>query len=456
MATEVFDSHLSRVNPLSPKIRAPAKIDGEIFDVDELDKIVIPEEPVVNVIPVPVPVKKSGIIRRGVRPASNKDSNVTVDKLQRMSQRVSPTVLSSSSKDSTRSMKASNLPLVPIVESNIVKEVIQAVSDIIAGSGGSDSADSGSADLLMSPIKKANIKAAPQYKPISPIISEPDKAVSPIPGKTESEPSEPSKLDKAESEATKPKSGSFTDIPDYSLLSQDQQDELYAIFDNRFNQLRVQFKDYQFPTPAQLRAKPLRTLHIDYKRYTKHINACNSSNLFRVGLIVMWTIIMVLMVKLGLKPEGYFTSLISNMSVYDDALQELGEMYSFLGSGGHPITRIMIATGTQTALFAVGCFVAKFAGDSTAKIITDSIAQYIGAKPTPPTEKTYEERRIESLEKKQEEVKANPMNIEEPPKLYSMPLDPTPIIGMGLNHYAKTSNQTPAKKNNRVEVPYNY
>jgi hypothetical protein len=165
---------------------------------------------------------------------------------------------------------------------------------------------------------------------------------------------------------------------------------------------------------------------------------------------------MVILIKLGLKPEGYFTSLISNMSVYSDALQELGEMYSFLGTGGHPLFRILIATGTQTFLFVIGCIVSKLAGEDMSKLITDSIAQYIGAKPSPPQEKTYEERRIEAEEEKKKNIKQDPMALEPLPKSYNLPIDPTPMLGIGLDAYARSvgNNSAPPPKSRVRSIPY--
>lgn len=173
------------------------------------------------------------------------------------------------------------------------------------------------------------------------------------------------------------------DIPNYNLLTQDQQVYIRTRFNIKFDMLRETWPQYMIPHPPMNMS--LSQVHIIYNHYVKHIYSRENAQTYTLYIIIAWLIMEIICVKLLKLPAGGFTKFRMNrMGKYRMLLIQLGEKYNQGGSGsGWPVeVKILVISLVEMVVFIAVRWLLGFldenATESTTNFITDLIDKQFG------------------------------------------------------------------------------
>lgn len=130
--------------------------------------------------------------------------------------------------------------------------------------------------------------------------------------------------------------GFMKDIPDYDLLTADQQVYIRAKFVVKFGMIRETWPQYEIPIPSGTMS--LKHMHIMYNHYVKHIYARENAQTYMLYVVAGWLVMEIVAVKLLNLPAGKFTEFRMNrMGKYKILLIQLGEKYHGEFGEGWPV-----------------------------------------------------------------------------------------------------------------------
>jgi hypothetical protein len=173
-------------------------------------------------------------------------------------------------------------------------------------------------------------------------------------------------------------------IPNYGLLTREQQLYIRTRFNIKFDMLRETWPQYMIPSPPM--DMPLAHVHLIYNHYVKHIYSRESAQTYTLYIIVAWLIMEIICVKLLKLPAGGFTKFRMNrMGKYKMLLIQLGEKYNQgdgYGSGWPVEVKILVISIIEMLVFIAVRWLLGFldenATESTTNFITDLIDKQFG------------------------------------------------------------------------------
>ena len=179
-------------------------------------------------------------------------------------------------------------------------------------------------------------------------------------------------------------------IPKYHEMSIEEQDKCRRNFSSRYNILRETWKNHDIPEIKD--SMSLEDIHEEYEVYVKNIHVSQSTDKYKVYMVVMWLFIEYGCIQMGLNVGGYTMSQMKSMSKYERLLIELGEKnykYAPLGdtTSEWPVEfNILFMALVNAAIFIVIKMLCEKInmGDGIANTIIETMSSYLsGAQPQP-------------------------------------------------------------------------
>ncbi len=179
-------------------------------------------------------------------------------------------------------------------------------------------------------------------------------------------------------------------IPKYSEMTQEEQNRCRETFRNRFNILRDTWKTLDIPKIKD--SMSLEEIHETYEVYIKNIHVGQSTDKYKVYMVIMWLFIEYGCIQIGLNVSGYTMSQMKSMSKYERLLIELGEKnykYSPVGDANSdwPVEfNILFMALANAAIFIIIKMLCEKInmGDGIANTIIETMSSYLsGAQPQP-------------------------------------------------------------------------
>ncbi len=167
------------------------------------------------------------------------------------------------------------------------------------------------------------------------------------------------------------------DIPDYSLLSPEQQVYIRTRFSIKFDMIRDTWPQYSVPNPSD--NMPLEHIHIMYNHYVKHIYARENAQTYMLYVIVGWLVMEIIAVKLLGLPAGKFIEYrMKKMGKYKILLIQLGEKYHGDFGEGWPVeVRIIMMSLIEMVLFIAVRWLLGNIGDNGVNASVDTVSNLI-------------------------------------------------------------------------------
>ena len=179
-------------------------------------------------------------------------------------------------------------------------------------------------------------------------------------------------------------------IPKYGEMSVEEQARCRETFRSRYNILRETWKTHDIPKIKD--SMPLEEIHENYEIYIKNIHVGQSTDKYKVYMVIMWLFIEYGCIQIGLNVSGYTMSQMKSMSKYERLLIELGEKnykYSPIGdvNSDWPVEfNILFMALANAAIFIMIKMLCERInmGDGIANTIIETMSSYLsGAQPQP-------------------------------------------------------------------------
>lgn len=144
-------------------------------------------------------------------------------------------------------------------------------------------------------------------------------------------------------------------VPDYSLLSEEQKRMLRVDFHNRFNMIANQCPNLDVINYAADNNMSLEEVHVAYVKLLDRISTSSTADWYKTMLVLGWLGTEYAVTKwLGLKSGGYAFFQSRNMSKYDRILMQLGEVDRNKGfASWSPMTQLFMGSLINLVIFVV-------------------------------------------------------------------------------------------------------
>lgn len=181
-----------------------------------------------------------------------------------------------------------------------------------------------------------------------------------------------------------------SNIPNYAEMPPEEQTRCRNTFRSRYNILRDTWKTHDIPEIKDLMS--LEEIHEGYEIYIKNIHVSQSTDKYKVYMVVMWLFIEYGCIQMGLNVSGYTMSQMKSMSKYERLLIELGEKnYKYAPMGDShsdwPVElNILFMALANAAIFIVIKMLCQHInmGDNLANTIIETMSSYLsGSQPQP-------------------------------------------------------------------------
>ncbi len=178
-------------------------------------------------------------------------------------------------------------------------------------------------------------------------------------------------------------------VPNYSLMSQEEQAQHRSVFRTRFGLLRNAWPNYYIPDISD--DVPLEQIHAQYDIYVRHIHISSNVDQYKVYLVIMWLIIELFCIKIGLNIGGYTMSQMKGMNKYERLLIVLGETnYRTAGPETHvqstwsPEIQILFMALVNAVTFILIKMLSDYIDERMATTIIEGLSSYLsGSTPQP-------------------------------------------------------------------------
>ncbi len=269
----------------------------------------------------------------------------------------------------TPKMEKLNLVKIPEFKSTIKKEIDSSIKETIT--------------------EPVNI-SIPPIPVTTPVIQEPAPVPVSVPTPVKSEKKEIKsprvKLSAAENTIHQIRSN----IPKYSEMSLEEQKKCREKFKAQYLILKDSWKSQDVIEITD--TMPLEEIHEKYEYYVKNIHVSQSTDKYKVYMVIMWLFIEYGCVQIGLNVSGYTMSQMKSMSKYERLLIELGEKnYKYAPMGDinseWPVEfNIVFMALANAAIFIIIKMLCEKIniGDGMANTIIETMSSYLsGAQPQP-------------------------------------------------------------------------
>ena len=179
-------------------------------------------------------------------------------------------------------------------------------------------------------------------------------------------------------------------IPKYNDMSIEEQDRHRRNFSSRYNILRETWKTHDIPQIKD--SMSLEEIHEEYEVYVKNIHVSQSTDKYKVYMVIMWLFIEYGCIQIGLNVSGYTMSQVKSMSKYERLLIELGEKnykYAPMGdtNSDWPVElNILFMALANAAIFIIIKMLCEHIkmGEGIANTIIETMSSYLSGSPPQP------------------------------------------------------------------------
>lgn len=144
-------------------------------------------------------------------------------------------------------------------------------------------------------------------------------------------------------------------VPEYSILSEEQKRMLRVDFHNRFNMIANQCPNLDVINYAANNEMSLEEVHVAYVKLLDRISTSSTADWYKTMLVLGWLGTEYVVTKwIGLKSGGYAFFQSRNMSKYDRILMQLGEVDRNRGfASWSPMTQLIMGSLINLVIFVV-------------------------------------------------------------------------------------------------------
>lgn len=149
--------------------------------------------------------------------------------------------------------------------------------------------------------------------------------------------------------------------PPFSKMRPDEIARFRADYKIKYSVLQHAYPNYGIHLPDDEMSPE--TIYDNFYRYIKQIHINNSMGNFRIGVLVLWCGMELVLTKMGLDASGFAKSRVQTINRYELLLIELGETYGVSYGNNWPIeVRLFMMTLTDLILFIILKYLSSFLG----------------------------------------------------------------------------------------------